>query len=123
MPAMAQLSERARLLAQASIVLALDFLRQWSKGSAATGTAALATLRATEKMAIETLQLFRAALVQNSRKLERMARSVFNDREPGSQSNDWSAWVFGPSRLAPGTMGNWRSVRHNQFAYGQTPYR
>ena len=76
-PATPRPSDRAPLLAQASIVFSSDFLHQWLKqiirAAAASGTPEMATLQGAEKTDIEAVQLFRAALAQNSRKLDRIA--------------------------------------------------
>jgi FdhE protein len=76
-PAIPRQAQSVPLLAQASIVVSIDFLRRWLKQmlrtAAASGTPEMATLQAAEKSDVEAVQLFRAALAQNSRKLERIA--------------------------------------------------
>lgn len=76
-PPVPRRSQHAPLLAQASIVISIDFLRRWLqqllRTAAAGGTAEMATLKDVEKSAIEAVELFRAALAQNSRRLERIA--------------------------------------------------
>lgn len=72
-----QFDQAAPLLAHASIVLRIDLLRDWLKHlirtAADSGTPEMATLRAAEKSDVEAVQLFRAALAQNTRKLETIA--------------------------------------------------
>jgi FdhE protein len=65
------------LLADASVSISIDFLRRWLKNllrtAAASGTTEMATLKAAEKSDIEAIELFRAALAQDSRRLAQIA--------------------------------------------------
>jgi FdhE protein len=76
-PAAPQRLDRTPLLAQASAVLSIGFLRRWLRQllhcAAESGTPELATLKAAERSNLEALQLFHAALAQDSRQLEHMA--------------------------------------------------
>jgi FdhE protein len=76
-PAAPRRLDHAPLLAQASVIVSIDFLRRWLKqllrSAAGSGTPEMATLKAAESSEVEAVQLFRAALAQNSRKLERIA--------------------------------------------------
>jgi len=77
-PAISRHETQAPALAQAAIVLPIDFLNDWTKrlirSAVASGTAEMATLRAAEKPAMEAVQLFRAALCQDAGKLQQFAR-------------------------------------------------
>ena len=76
-PATPRRLDRAPLLAQTSAVISLDFLQRWIKQilrcAAGAGTPEMSTLKAAHHSDVEALQLFRAALTQNSRKLEQIA--------------------------------------------------
>jgi FdhE protein len=76
-PSLPRHAQRMPLLAEATIIIPIDFLRQWLKHliytAAASGTPEMATLQAAQKSDVEPVHLFRAALARNSRKLERVA--------------------------------------------------
>jgi len=76
-PGLSPRGEHAPRLAEAAIVLPIDFLNDWVnrliRSAGASGTPEMGTLSAAEKSAVETVPLFRAALCQDTDKLQQIA--------------------------------------------------
>ena len=76
-PAVSRRQAHAPALAEAAVTLPIDFLDGWMKRlvrvATASGTPAMTTLTAAEKSTVEAVQLFSAALCQDSEKLQKIA--------------------------------------------------
>jgi FdhE protein len=79
-PAVPRRMPHAPALAEAAVVLPLGLLNDWLKrlirSAAAAGTAEMATLGAAAKSTVEAVQLFRAALCQDTAALQSCARAL-----------------------------------------------
>ena len=77
-PTVPRQQEHAPILAEAAIILPIAFLSDWLnrliRSATAAGTPQMASLRAAEKSAAQTVPLFRAALCQDTETIQQIGR-------------------------------------------------